>query len=165
MKTASPASAIGPLKKVIDLPEEGPEGVISIAIRKVHPAELLAALGDMPSFAVGDNPAQGFAAVAMVMDKSKAPLAAVAKAVILAPEFSFGEAPEDGKAWWGNLSWVNQMAVFTEGMAYAGLKAEVKEGTDAEAARAVARFPGKAQGPEVRDPAGRSRARKRRGAA
>lgn len=149
-KKASPVSAIGVPSKVIDLPEEGPAGVISIEIRKVHAAELLTRLGDMPTFAVGDGAEKGIAAVARVMAKSKAPIAAVAEAVIVSPPFSFGEAPEDGKAWWGNLSWPNQLAVFTEGMAYAGLRSEVKEGTDADVARKVARFPGDKSGAKVR---------------
>jgi len=149
-KTASAVAAIRQPSKVIDLPDQGADGVISIEIRKVHAGELLARMGDMPTFAVGDSVEKGVAAVARIVAKSRAPVAAVAEAVIVAPPFSFGEAPEDGKAWWGNLSWTNQLAIFREGMAYAGLSAEVKEGTDAEAARKVARFHGDKEGAQVR---------------
>lgn len=148
-KTASPVTAIGPVTKVIDLPEPGPLGAISIEIRKVHPAELLAKIGTLPSFEAGEK-SYGLDAVVSVMAKSKAPIAAVAEAVIVAPPFAFGDEREEGKAWWGNLSWLNQLAVFNEGMAFAGLNAEVKEGTDADAARRVVRFPRDTKGPKVR---------------
>lgn len=153
----SPASAIRPITKVIELPDAGPDGPIRIEIRKHHPAELLTALGALTSMPVGE-PAKGLEAVAVAIAKSKVPFADVAQAVIVAPEFSFGDAPEEGKAWWGHLSWANQMAVFNESLAFAGLSAEIKEGSDAAVARRVARFPRHKEGKKVRTRARANRA-------
>lgn len=139
-KKASPASAIRVLTRVVDLPEPGPDGTISVEIQKVHPALLLAEMGSMP--AMGEpSKSEGLQAVARLVSESRAPVMAVARAGLVAPPFSFGDAPEDGKAWWGALSWANQLSVFNAIMEFAGLKADVREGTDAEAARQVARFP------------------------
>lgn len=140
-KKPSPISAIGVLTKVVDLPEHGPAGEISIEIQKVHPALLLAEMGTMPAMDAGSPKPEGLQAVAKLVADSRAPVLAVARAGLVSPPFSFGDAPEDGKAWWGALSWANQLAVFNAVMEFAGLKADVKEGTDAEAARKVARFP------------------------
>lgn len=139
MKKASPVSAIGILTQVVDLPEPGPMGTISVEIQKVHPALLLAEMGAMP--AMVESKPEGMQAVAKLVADSRAPVMAVARAGLVAPPFSYGDAPEEGKAWWGALSWVNQMAVFNAVMEFAGLKGEVREAADAVAARKVARFP------------------------
>jgi hypothetical protein len=150
---ASPVSAIGPVTKVVTLPDPGPGGPIRIEIRKVHPAELLTHVGNMPTMAAGEQDG-GLAATLRVIDSTRAPIAAVAAAVIVSPPFSFGESREDGKAWWGDLSWPNQLAIFNEGMAFAGLVVSVKEGSDEDVARRVARFHGDKKGPKVRRRAG-----------
>jgi hypothetical protein len=139
-RKASSIEAIAEITKVIDLPDEGPGGVISIEIRKKHPAELLAATGTIPSYDVGKEVKKGPAEIARMMTDSRKPMIEVCRLCIVSPPFSFDETPEAGKAWWGHLSWINQLAIFREAMAFSGLNAQVSE--DADAARSVARFPG-----------------------
>lgn len=144
-KKASPASAVAVKTEIIDLPDEGAHGPISVEIRKRHPAELIAALGDVPGLS-GPEPAQNLESVGRVLARTAAPLKEVAKLVLTAPPFSFGDEPEEGRAWWGNLSWENQVAIFNAGMRLAGLQSEVRS-ADQEVARSVARFPADKEGP------------------
>lgn len=154
-KQPSPISAIGVPTKLIDLPEPGPEGVISILIRKRHPAALLAAAGHLQSLA-GETP-KDVAGTLKMITESADPLRRIAEEGIIAPPFSFGEQPEDGKAWWGDLSFENQAAIATSIMELAGLSMRITEGTDAEAARAVSRFHGDSRGKAVRKSPRRAR--------
>lgn len=150
-KQASSISDIGIRTEVIELPEPGPNGPMFIELYVRSAAEIQALIGEF-QMDVEESPkdVQSVAReMAIIRSKSRPRLAHIAQDVIAAPPFSF-EKREEGKAFWGDLSWVNQLAIFSSALRLAGLRAEVKEGTDAASARRVARFPHDAKGEKVR---------------
>lgn len=151
----TPAAEIGYRREEVELPESGPSGKMTVAIRVLSAPELLAILGGFADMGGGEE-ATLPREMARILAKSEGPLVAVAREVLVDPAFSF-EQREEGKAFWGDLAWPNKVAIFTAAQRLAGLNVEVKEGSDAEAARRTARFPAHAEGARVRARSGKPR--------
>ena len=151
-KQASSVVDIGFRRETIELPEPGPNGKMSVTLRVLSAPEILALLGQFHE-EIEPDPKEDreklTREIAMVISKSRPRLAGIAAEVLLDPPFSFAQR-EEGKAFWGDLSWSNQVAVFKAALAFAGFSGEVKEGTDAATARRVARFPHEPKGAKVR---------------
>jgi hypothetical protein len=129
--------------RVIELPEPGPNGPLRVRIRYIAPAELFTILGVLPGFSgQSDAPASGAATLKLLTDGDEA-ARKVAERSVVEPAFTFGTEPEDGKAWWGALTFPNRTAVLSAAMAFAGLAAEVKKADAAQEATAatVGTFP------------------------
>lgn len=109
-KVSSPA-AFQRKRKVLVLPELGADGTeLVVEVQAIHAAELLVALKGIPGLETGDKPVD-VADIAKRLEASREPYRAIAGRGLVAPEFCFGPAREDGKAWWEDLTFGNQQAI------------------------------------------------------
>lgn len=109
-KVSAPA-AFRRKSRILTLPELGADGSeLVVEVQAIHAAELLVALKGIPGLETGDKPV-GMADIARRLEATREPYRAIASRGLVAPAFSFGDAREDGKAWWDDLTFGNQQAI------------------------------------------------------
>lgn len=110
LKVSDPA-AFQRKMRVLALPDPGASGQeLVVEVQQIHAAELLVALQGIPGLEEG-GAVNGMAEIAKRLEASRAPYRAIARKGLVAPAFSFGDAREEGKAWWDDLSFQNQQAI------------------------------------------------------
>lgn len=106
----------------LPVPQDGVTIVVKVRAAKV--AALLSELEGVPSLSAAPNTGQArsFAQAREEILASLVPSRRIAQLGLIEPPFSFGDAPEDGKAWWDDLVSDNQGAVIEAIMSLSGLK-------------------------------------------
>jgi hypothetical protein len=146
--------------RLITLPVPGPDGPIVLRVVPLRPGELLGIVGGVQGLpedptAVHESaqplppdPANQPALVRRVIatfDEASARYALVARAAILEPEFSFGPEREEGKAWWGDVEWENQVGLVAEISRISGTRIDTNS-PEGSAAQRTVRFPADGEG-------------------
>ena len=113
---ASPATDFAePETKFLDLPRPGSRGqVLTVQIRALQPIDLIRAMEGVPQLnrATGSpGVAQSFEEMRQALLQQDGPQRRIAEMGVLDPKFSFGDAPEEGKAPWSNVHGENQAAI------------------------------------------------------
>lgn len=112
--------------QVLQLPVAQDGATIVVKIRAAKIAALFAELEGVPGLneAPSPNRTRTFAEAREQLLASLAPSRRIAELGLIEPPFSFGDVPEDGKAWWDDLVADNQAAVIEAIMSLSGLKGD-----------------------------------------
>jgi hypothetical protein len=112
--------------KLVQLPVAQDGVTIVVKVRAAKVAALLAELEGVPSLNAAPSPSRTrtFAEAREAILAQLAPSRRIAELGLIEPAFSFGDAPEDGKAWWDDLIADNQACVIEEIMSLSGLRGD-----------------------------------------
>jgi hypothetical protein len=120
---------------VVDLPRRTTSGkTLAVKLRAVPTVEIIKALDGVPELnrAAGTPDEATFAQAREAIVQSEGPNRKIAALAIMEPPFSFGDAPEAGKAFWGNVHAENQAFIIKTILEFSGF------GTPATPAQAQA---------------------------
>jgi hypothetical protein len=118
----SPVSDFVVETAVVELPRKGVGGkTLAVKIRSVSTVEIVKALQGVPELNRGPGGSETTLEQAReIIVNSEGPNRKLAQLGIIEPAFSFGDAPEQGKAFWPDLHSTNQAALIQAILEFSG---------------------------------------------